>query len=302
LAQGLLKLVRAAYAVDASMDRRFRISALVVIVALVPACRSKEAVGTAPARTGSAPAPDLRVVPDAAVRQALNPGDEKPYSGPVGHVSGTVRASGDPAPSDPAVLAKIPQRCSDARAFYGKRFREGPHRELGDVLVAVTGYAGYLPPKDSFKTVVIRGCAFESRTIALTFGQSLHVLNKGGETFMPDLRGAQSAAFMVAVPGGDAVKLFPDHVGQYELVDRSQGFARADVFVLKYPTTAVTGLDGKFTISAIPAGEVMVSALLPATGQTTQKRVTIVAGETSNVDFELPWTAESAAAPSASSR
>lgn len=285
------------------MDPRFGISALfVVTVAMAPACRSKEAVGTAPASTTSAPVPDPKLIPDAALAQALNPGHEKPYSGPVGHVSGTVRASGDPAPSEPALLARIPPRCSDARAFYGKRFREGPHRELGDVLVAVTGYAGYVPASEPYKTVVIRGCAFESRTIALSFGQSLHVINKGAETFVPDLRGAKSAAVMVAVPGGDAVKLFPDRVGQYELVDRSQAFAHADVFVLKYPTTAVTGIDGKFAISGIPAGEVMVSALLPATGQTAQKRVTIVAGETANIDFELPWTAESAAAPSASSR
>jgi hypothetical protein len=284
------------------MYRQVAIRSLVVVtVAFAPACRSKEAVGTAPARTATAPVADPKLVPDAAVAQALNPGHENPYSGPVGHVSGTVHASGDSPPTMPDVLRKIPPRCKDARAFYGRRFREGPNRELGDVLVAVTGYAGYVPPSEPFKTVVIRGCAFESRTIALTFGQSLHVLNKGGEAFMPDLRGARSAAIMVAVPGGDAVKLFPDRVGQYELVDRSQNYARADVFVLKYPTTAVTGIDGKFTISAIPVGEVTVSALLPATGQTAQKRVTIVAGETVNVDFELPWKAESSPAPSASS-
>jgi hypothetical protein len=167
------------------------------------------------------------------------------------------------------------------------------------VLVTVTGYAGYLPPAEPFKTVVIRGCAFESRTIALTFGQNLHVVNKGGEAFMPELRGAKSAAIMVAIPGGDPVTLFPDHVGQFELVDRSKQYARADVFVLKFPTTAVTGIDGKFSISGIPAGEVTVSARLPATGQMVHRAVTVVAGETANVDLVIPWTAESAPAPSA---
>src|SRR5262245_21866123 len=111
-------------------------------------CRAKETVSNAPG-SASAPTPDPKVLPDAAVRQALNPAEAKPYSGPVGHVSGTVHATGDAPPPDPLTLAKIPPgKCEDARAFYGKLFREGPHRELGDVLVTVTGYEGYLPVGD----------------------------------------------------------------------------------------------------------------------------------------------------------
>jgi hypothetical protein len=267
-------------------------------------CRGKEAAQGTPAKgTPSAAAPELKVVPDAAVEQALNPEHEKPYSGPVGHVKGTVRASGDAPPIRADVLAKIPQdKCADARAFYGKLFREGPNRELGDVLVAVTGYKGYLPPQGATKNVVIRGCAFEARTIALVFGQTLSVFNKGGETFIPELRGARSAALIVAVPGGDPVKLFPDRVGQYELVDRSREFARADVYVLKYPTVSVTGIDGAFSITGIPPGEVLVSALVPPTGQTAQQRVTIVAGETKTVDLVIPWSAPGETPPKSSAQ
>lgn len=288
------------------MPRREITQALVVSLALaaLPGCRSREGAGNAPPKEApSVREPEPKVVPDAAIEESLNPGREKPYSGPVGHVAGTVRASGDPPPSRAEVLAKIPQNsCADARAFYGRLFREGPNRELGDVLVAVTGYKGYLPPQGATKSVVVRGCAFESRTIALTFGQTLSVFNKGGETFIPELRGARSAALIVAVPGGDPVKLFPDRVGRYELVDRSREFARADVFVLKYPTVSVTGIDGKFSISGIPPGEVMVSALLPATGQTVQQHAVIVAGETANVDFVIPYTAAAQPAPSGSAQ
>jgi hypothetical protein len=287
------------------MSSRFATRFFAIAIAVSTwGCRSKEAVRDAPVTTrASAAAIEPKVLSDAAVGQALNPANEKPYSGPVGHLSGTVLATGDAPPQEPAILAKIPRgKCDDARAFYGKRFREGPRRELGDVLVAVTGYTGYVPPTEASKTVVIRGCAFESRTVALTFGQTLHVLNKGGEAFMPELRGAPTAAIMVAIPGGDPVRLFPNHVGQFELIDRSGGYAHADVFVLKYPTTAVTGIDGKFSISGIPAGDVTVSVLLPATGQTAQKRVTVVAGETATTDFELSWKDEPAAAPSTSAK
>lgn len=285
------------------MSYRFLAVRLAALLAFgLSGCKSKEAAQN-PAAAAPSVAPEPKAVPDAAVEQALNPGHEKPYSGPVGHVSGTVHASGDPPPSQPDVLAKIPEgRCDDARAFYGKLFREGPNRELGDVLIAVTGYKGFLPAEGESKTVTIRGCAFESRTIALTFGQTIHVLNKGGETFIPELLGVKSGAMMVAVPGGDPVKLFPDRVGQYALLDQSRGYARADVYVLKYPTVAVTGLDGKFSLTGIPVGEVLVSALLPATGQTAQQRVVIRAGETANVDFVLPFSGASRAAPSGSAR
>lgn len=242
-------------------------------------------------------------IPEAELAHALNPGGEKPYSGPVGTVTGTVRISGDPAPEQPLPGWK-PGKCEDDRAFYGKLFREGPGRSLGDVLVAVTEYRGYLPSSGPVKAVTARGCAFESRTIALVFGQRLDVSNRGREALAPELLGARQAALVVAMPGGDAVKLFPPRVGQYALVDTVHEFMRADVFVLKYPTVAVTGLDGKFQIGGIPTGEVLVSGYLPALKKTASQRVKVGAGEVVTVDLTIPFDATEMAptpAPSAAS-
>ena len=47
---------------------------------------------------------------------------------------------------------------------------------VADVLVAVTGYSGYLPEKEPHQTVPVRGCAYDTRTIALTFGQTIDVV------------------------------------------------------------------------------------------------------------------------------
>ena len=271
-------------------------------------CRSKSTASAEPptgaaAPSGSADPPSLEAVSSAFKEAALNPGHEKPYAGPIGSVRGIVHVSGDAAPELPDVLRDIkPGKCEDARAFYGKLFREGPGRTLADVLVAVTEYKGYVPPTSEAKVVVARGCAFESRTIAMTVGQRLEVKNRGPETFIPTLSGTPQAALVVAFPGGDSVKLFPAHPGEFLLQDQTHPYATAHTFVLKFPTTAVTGIDGTFEIKDIPAGDVAVSALLPATGARASTRVKVVSGETANVELTIAFDAskQAATAPSAS--
>lgn len=278
------------------MAYRFSSEAVLVLFVALTGCQSKPSVeSTAPSAQPAAPAAPSgtmgMTIPEAELRQALNPKGEKPYSGPIGTVSGTIHVSGDAASEVPLTGFK-PGKCEDGKAFYGKIFREGPGRTLGDVLVAVTEYRGFLPASGPVKTVTAQGCAFESRTIAMVFGQRLEVQNRGGEAVVPELKGAGQAALIVAMPGGDTVKLFPPRVGQYELVDAVHEFMRADVFVLKYPTVAVTGLDGRFEISGIPAGEVLVSAYLPALKKSVSQRVKVGAGDTATVDLTIAFDAK----------
>jgi hypothetical protein len=273
-----------------------RVSVLALLSLSAAGCRSRSVVqGTAapaPSASASAGTGDLNVITEEQQRKVLNPGNDPAYSGPIGTVRGIVHASGDPAPELPAVLAKIPAgKCDDARAFYGKLFREGPNRELGDVLVAVTEYKGFIPPVSRAKTVLARGCAFESRTIAMVYGQRLDVVNRSPEAFIPELKGAHQPALLVAVPGGDPVSLYPDHVGQFLLIDHTYAFATADVFVLKYPTAMVTGIDGNFEFPGIPAGDATVTAYLPATMKQASQKVHVVAGETITLDLTVPFTA-----------
>jgi hypothetical protein len=280
------------------MDFRSRVLVTLGCASVVAGCRSKSAVVDAPAASASATPKVVSAVPPEEIQRALNPAGDKPYSGPIGTLRGTVRVAGDPAPASDVRVP--PGACDDARAFYAKLFREGPNHELGDVLVAVTGYNGYVPPTSDVRVVTAKGCAFESRTIAMTFGQRLDVVNKGGEAVTPDLVGAHPAALVVAMPGGDPVKLFPVQVGQYALKDVSHPFATADVFVLKYATFAVTGLDGKFEIPNIPAGQVKVSAYLPATRALVEKTINLESGAPTVVDLTLPYSSQAAPKPSAS--
>src|SRR5689334_6482304 len=123
------------------------------------------------------------------VSQVVNPENKPAYAGPTGGVKGVVSATGDQAPVATEHLARIKGACPEGRESYGHVFREGMMRSLADVLVAVTGYDGYVPEKSPKQLVAARGCAFSTRTIALTYGQTIEVLSKDKDTYVPNLIG-----------------------------------------------------------------------------------------------------------------
>ncbi|HEU5076495.1 MAG TPA: hypothetical protein VFU02_20030, partial [Polyangiaceae bacterium] len=125
-------------------------------------------------------------IPPAVVERVVNPKREPAYAGPVGAVAGSVSIVGDESPEDPA-RASIPADCLAARETYKYPFREGIMRSAADVFVAVTGYKGYLPARDDVKTVNASGCAFDTRTVGLTFGQALDIVSKDRRPYVPEL-------------------------------------------------------------------------------------------------------------------
>lgn len=281
--------------------------ALGTLMLTAASCRCSES-DSGPAPAASVPASvasGLPIAPDA-ISRAVNPKGEKAYAGPVGTVRGRIRASGDPAPRQEQVLSQVPSECATAREVYGPLFREGPERALADVLVAITGYQGYVPARAPIEVVEASGCAWSSRTVALTFGQRLDVVSKDRRAYVPQLLGSNTGAQIIALPGGAESTMYPQSPGRYVLVDSMRIFSTAEVLVLKYATHDVTGSDGRYEISGVPAGAVTLNALLPATGATLQREVVVEAGKTLELDLELPFNAAehelkpsgSAAAPS----
>jgi len=245
-------------------------------------------------------------VPVSKIENVLNPGRLQPYAGPKGTVEGVIRVTGDP----PAKRnLTIPFECGEAYATYGKVFREGNDRTLADAMVAVTGYEGYIPATGDAYPISIRGCAYDRRTLVLTYGQRIEVTNRDvKQTYLPQLEGSNMPAQLIAMPKGDAVKLYPLEVGHYALREgmKSGAWMYADVFVLQYSTHAVTGLDGRYRISGIPAGKVKVSVYLPSidaeanrdtasNASSVDREVEIKDGETARLDIEFPYKAPKAA-------
>lgn len=278
--------------------------------ALVGACKSS---GTSPADAGPAasapPVPQRSTVPmasnvpvpAASVENAVNPEHLPPYSGPTGVVEGVVRIKGDP---NPEVKLELPSDCAGAREVYGHLFREGPDRTLADAMVAVTEYTGYVPAKEPAIKVNVDNCAFDRLTYVATFGQRLDVFSSDKKnSYVPFLVGVPTTAHMALTPlTPSGVKVYPLDFGRFLLADEmNRKWMKADVYVLKYSTHAVTGLDGRFRIEGIPVGKVRVSTMLPIIDATESKQVTVEAGKSTSVDFTLeykrPTAAPSASAP-----
>lgn len=238
----------------------------------------------------------------AKVVAAVNGKHAAPHSGPKGTVKGKVRIEGDPPPD---TNLKFSARCKEGPATYGKLFRKGLDNALADAMVAVTGYDGFVPADGPAMKVPVRGCAANKRTVVMTYGQRLDVFNLDAiDSYIPYLDGAIAVAGIVAVPNGDAVKLYPREPGRYMLRDQLPTGLLADVYVLKYATHDVTGLDGEYEIKNIPVGKVRVDVLLPVIGKGDGRVLDVKEGD-NTLDFTLKFDAKKdipGQAPSASAK
>jgi hypothetical protein len=235
---------------------------------------------------------------------ALDPDHKPPYAGPTATLKGRVRVEGDAPP--PAGI-KFDAKCTEAAVTYGKLFRVGLDNALADAMVSVTRYAdrGWVPPTEPVVKAGFRGCAAVQRTYVLTFGQRLEVTNldKTADPYIPMLDGSPSRTMQVAVPGGSPIKLYAAEPGHYMLRDAMDRGPVADVFVLKYATHAVTGLDGRYEIKGIPVGKVRVDAFLPVISKSQGESIELKEGD-NTLDIVMKFDAKKdvpgGAAPSGS--
>jgi hypothetical protein len=254
-------------------------------LALAPACKKAQHDNAPDAAT-------VKPLPGIAREQIekTNNADHEPlYTGATGVVEGTVTISGDEAPDITPYIEKIPDNCARAKELYGRLFREGPDRSVADALVAVTEYQGHLEPKRDHVDLTARDCGWDRRTIAMTFGQRIDVRSADGQAYIPQLLGGATGALLVAVPKGEAIPVLPREPGHYVLLDAMRLYSKADVFVVRYPTTDVTGIDGHYRIEGVPVGSAKISVLLPSTGSTAAKSVNIEANRSTRADLVLSF-------------
>jgi hypothetical protein len=240
-------------------------------------------------------APAVSPIPKEAIERALNPSHLPVYDGPTGSVEGTILVTGPASPDNPIDT----RQCPAALDTYGKLFREGTPaspdgpRPLADAVVIAVGYGGfYLPEKSTVKSVKIsERCGYPERSIAMTYGQRLEVSNASKYPFAPTLDAEASPAVMMAAPlgAGDPIRLYPRQPGHEVMGDLMQPYVREDVYVLRHPLHAVSGLDGHYRLDGVPVGKMSIAAQHPTVASQAQAPVTIEAGVVQKLDLTLAY-------------
>ncbi|MCC6649196.1 MAG: carboxypeptidase regulatory-like domain-containing protein [Polyangiaceae bacterium] len=280
------------------------------LLALTAGCERSRPRTDAPPTLTVIPPPsasvDVPVAPPVTPEQIAasnNPSGLPAYGGPFGAIEGTITYKG-PAPEAEPQELPIPRRCARAADMYAKRFRVAANGALGDAVVAATGFERYVEPAAEAVTTKIEGCAYSSRTLVLTFGQRLDIVNQDDQPYVPHLWGAPARALMVAVPHGAPVKLYPSTIGRFKLADdMRRTWMEAELLVLKFPTHAVTDGAGRYRIERVPPGEARVGAWHPKLGASLAPQATrdvkVVAGQTTKLDLEIAIAPSPSASASA---
>ena len=256
-----------------------------------------EAVDAAPSPAPSASAGEVVRSPydSAKVQSLVNPSALPVYQGPTGSVEGTITITGAPPPPTTGKRADF-ARCPEASETYGSAFRVGPvvgqGRALVDAVVAVTGYDGFVPAKSDHVTLSFEGCAYDRRTVLVTFGQRVDVFNRSKKQMItPDIDGQPVLALRIAAPHSvSPVHVFPPAPGRFHLIDRGVlGYVDEDLYVLMHPLHAASDLKGAYRIDGIPVGKATVNVGHPAFAGDSAKEVTIVANVVEKVDLALSY-------------
>ncbi len=237
----------------------------------------------------------------AKVQSLVNPSALPVYQGPTGSVEGTITVIGAPPPPTTGKRADF-ARCPEAVETYGAAFRVGPvvgqGRALADAIVAVTGYEGFVPAKGDHVTLNFDGCAYERRTVLVTFGQRIDVFNRSKKQMItPDIDGQPVLALRIAAPHSvSPVHVFPPAPGRFHLVDRGVlGYVDEDLFVLMQPLHATSDVKGAYRIDGIPVGKATVNVGHPAFSGDSAKEITIAANVVEKVDLTLSFGVDAGA-------
>jgi hypothetical protein len=227
-------------------------------------------------------------MPSANTEAMLNPDNLPVYDGPTGSVEGNVYVTGDPPVPTPADFS----RCPEAAAIWGQSFREGApnakgQHPLGDAIVAVTGYKGFVKDKDESRRITIRGCGYEQRTASITLGQHVEVANESKDFWTPVLEPGGNRVMRMVPPKGDPIPLFPKKAGRYMILDRDYRHVVVDLFVFLHPLHTVTNLEGHYRLDGIPVGKVKVGTMHPRFDGETTVDLDVKPGVVNHVDLVL---------------
>ncbi|MHA2621088.1 MAG: carboxypeptidase regulatory-like domain-containing protein [bacterium JZ-2024 1] len=164
----------------------------------------------------------------------------------------------------------------------------GPNGALREALVYVkSGISGpYAPPS----TPVIldqENCWYKPTLVALQAGQPLEIKNSDKTTHNVRADSRMSNSFNISeAPAESKTKTLEKPEQQIPVTCDVHPWMKGFLFVFPHPFFSVSGDDGKFKISGLPAGEYEIEVWHPELGATSQK-VTVTDGQSVEASFTL---------------
>ena len=217
--------------------------------------------------------------------------------GSTGTITGHVHYMG-PTPVNPIIRMGADPRCN--KLYVGKRptsptFVVGADGAFANVLVNLDGSFPATPPSTMPVVLDQKDCQYVPRVIAARVGQTLQVRNDdptehnvhassmAGNDFNTT-QPIKSMPFEFKLKAGEILRVRCDN----------HTWMTAYIAIFDHPYSSVSGADGAFTITNVPAGKQTVKAWHEVMGTQTQM-VDVQAGKTTTVDFTFMPGQKSAA-------
>jgi plastocyanin len=214
-----------------------------------------------------------------------------PAAAGAGTVSGTVHYVGKVPKLRPLSVAAEP-KCAKVHATVPNEVLVlGEGNTMANVLVRV---AKGLPSGKTWPTpkepVVMNqhGCQYTPHVMGVMVDQPFKVLNSDGILHNVHALPNVNRPFNMAMPPTrkEAVETFSKAEGMFRVKCDVHPWMEAFVGVFTHPFFSVTGKDGKYEISGLPAGTYEIQAWHEKLG-TQKSSVTVGADGTQSVDFEF---------------
>ena len=160
---------------------------------------------------------------------------------------------------------------------------------LARVLVYVkSGLSATLPAPTEPVVIDQQGCAYVPPLVVVQVGQPLKVRNSDNTFHNVHTWSTINAAFNIAQPrkGMEATRTFEKPEILFPVRCDIHSWMRASIAVLPHPFHAVTGPDGTFTITGLPAGEYEIEAVHEKLKALTGK-VTVKDGQAAKLNFSF---------------
>ena len=202
-----------------------------------------------------------------------------------GTIAGQVRVVGDVIPLPPQPVYKHIAECGST--VRDDRLVVGLRGALEFAVVTLDGVTKGKPAPVAPVVLRNKACAFVPHVISATTGQMLDIVND--DPFLHDAHAwiGQRTLFNLAIPRDRTVHRQLEYPGIIHVnCNVRHTWMHAYIVVTDNPYHAVTGADGRFTITDVPAGKYRVTVWHEILGS-VERPITVVAGVTTTVDVDL---------------